>query len=86
MLGIVASKIPGFNFNLALPARNVTDFLAMTAHPVAFRVTTTPSGARVSLNGQYKGASPVDIRLLSRKAEIEVDNEGFISDKRTVEA
>jgi S1-C subfamily serine protease len=86
VVGVVASKIPGYNFNLALPARNVVDFLALAAHPVAFRVTTTPPGARVSVNGQYKGTSPVDVRLLTRKAEIEVDQEGFTTDKRTVEA
>jgi S1-C subfamily serine protease len=84
VLGIVTSRIVGRNFNLALPIKNVVDFLALSEHPVTFQVATTPSEARVYVNGIYKGTSPVSLSLLSSSVEISVEKDGFETAKRTV--
>jgi len=84
VLGIVTSHIVGRNFNLALPIKNVVDFLALASHPVNFQVQTNPADARVYVNGIFKGSSPVSLRLMSSTAEISVEKDGFETAKRTV--
>jgi len=85
VVGIVTSKLPGYNFNLALPIRNAIDFLSMVDHPAVFQVVTTPEGARVFINGRFKGTSPLSVSLMAQNSEVSVEQEGFETMKRTVQ-
>jgi len=85
VVGIVTSKLVGYNFNLALPIRNAVDFLTMVDHPVAFQVRTTPPGAKVFLNGLFKGTAPISLQLLAQNSELSVEQEGFEPMKKTLQ-
>jgi hypothetical protein len=84
VIGIVTAKIEGANFNLALPIGNVIDFMDLIKNPVSVAISSTPNGSRVFTNGTYRGVTPLDLRLLSRKIEVTVEAEGFTPLKRTI--
>ncbi len=84
VVGIVTAKIFGFNFNLALPIRNASDFLAGQEKVVKVSVTTEPAGARIFLNGIYRGASPLSIELFPRAYSLLVEKDGWKSVEKTV--
>jgi S1-C subfamily serine protease len=84
VVGIVTAKIYGFNFNLALPSGNIVDFIAGQDRKITVTVTTTPAGARVFLNGIYRGESPLTIDLFRRDYALLVEKDGYRPVEKTV--
>lgn len=76
VIGIVTSKIVGYNFNLALPIRNVVDFLSLGESAGSVSVSTTPPGSRIFVNGNYRGLSPLTLEILNRSMEIRAELDG----------
>jgi hypothetical protein len=65
-LGINAAGHHSFEETLALQAGEVRQLdISLRPEPSALRITTTPPDARIVLNDQYRGRSPVDIAPLA---------------------
>jgi S1-C subfamily serine protease len=84
VIGIVTAKLSGFNFNLALPIRNAADFVSSEDRQFSVKVTTTPDGARVFLNGIYHGLSPLTVDLFHRDYVLHVEKDGYVTVEKTV--
>jgi hypothetical protein len=84
VIGIVTAKITGFNFNLALPIRVASDFIAAEDRQLAVRVVTNPAGARVFINGIYRGVSPLEIGLYNRDYALVLEKEGYVTVEKTI--
>ncbi len=84
VVGIVTSKLYGFNFNLALPIQNAADFLAGKDRQLSVKVESRPDGARVFLNGIYRGLSPLTLELFRRDYALLVEKDGYGSVEKTV--
>ncbi len=84
VVGIVTAKIYGFNFNLALPAGNAVDFIGGEKRKITVALTTVPAGARVFLNGIYRGESPLALELFRRDYKLLVEKDGYRSVEKTV--
>lgn len=84
VIGIVTAKLYGFNFNLAMPIRNAADFLAGKDRLIAVKVTTKPDGARIFLNGLYRGLSPFTVELFHRDYALLAEKDGWTSVEKTV--
>lgn len=86
VIGMVTAKYPGYNFNLALPARVLRGFLSNVANKVELTVASEPSGAMVFANGNYLGTSPVTVRMYGIDLALTVEREGYETGKMTVTA
>ena len=65
-LGITARGHHAFEETLALQAGELREIdVALRPEPSTLRITTTPTGARIQVNGLYRGRSPVDIAPLA---------------------
>jgi len=65
-LGITAPGHHPFEETLALQAGEVRQIdITLRPQPSSLRITTTPAGARILLNDQFRGRSPVDIASLA---------------------
>lgn len=65
-LGITARGHHAFEETLALQAGEVRELdIALRPQPSVLRITTTPTGARILVNDQYRGRAPVDIAPLA---------------------
>lgn len=65
-LGITAPGHHAFEETLSLQAGEVRQIdISLRPQPSSLRITTTPPGARIVLNDQYRGRSPLDIAPLS---------------------
>lgn len=65
-LGISAAGHHAFEETLALQAGEVREIeISLRPRPSSLRITSTPPGARVVLNDQYRGRAPVDISPLA---------------------
>jgi hypothetical protein len=84
VIGIVTAKIFGFNFNLALPIGNALDFIAVEGRQIKVTLATTPDGARIILNGIYRGLSPLTLDLFRRDYKLLVEKDGFVSIEKTI--
>jgi S1-C subfamily serine protease len=84
VVGIVTARLPGFNFNLALPIRDAADFISADDRQFSVKVTTTPDGARVFLNGNYQGVSPLTADLFHRDYVLHVEKDGYVTVEKTV--
>jgi hypothetical protein len=84
VIGIVTAKIYGFNFNLAFPIKNATDFLVGKERQLSVRVTTKPDGARIFLNGIYRGLSPLSVDLFQRDYALLIEKDGYASIEKYV--
>jgi hypothetical protein len=61
-LGLTASGHHAFEETLALQAGEVREIdISLRPQPSSLRITTTPAGARILVDGQYRGRTPVDI-------------------------
>ncbi len=63
VIGVASATILGYNFNLAIPVRSLRSFTSGPAGRIQVSVNTQPHGARVFINGRYKGTSPLDMDL-----------------------
>ncbi len=65
-LGITARGHHVFEETLSLQAGEVRQIdISLRPQPSSLRITTTPAGARILVNGQYRGRAPVDITPLA---------------------
>jgi len=65
-LGITARGHHPFEETLALQAGEVRQIdISLRPLPSSLRITTTPPGARIVLNDQYRGRTPLDVAPLS---------------------
>ncbi len=55
-----------------------------TAQTGTVRIESAPSGAEVSVNGNYKGTTPYTLTGSSGSYEVEVKKSGYITQKKTV--
>jgi len=84
VIGIVTAKLYGFNFNLALPIKNAEDFIIGKDRQLSVKVITDPEGARIFLNGIYRGLSPLTVDLFQRDYALLVEKDGYMSIEKTV--
>lgn len=84
VLGVVTAKIPGYNFNLALPAKTATGYMANAQNPIAVQVTSTPSGSMVFANSNYLGKTPLPVTVYGSAIELSVEQDGFQTMKKTI--
>jgi hypothetical protein len=77
VVGIVTANIPGYNFNLALPSQNLYDFINSDEQFFGLTLVSDPSGARVFMNGSYKGITPLDLEILNRNYTIVIEKDGY---------
>ncbi len=85
VIGIVTAKIMGANFNLALPVRNIRDFIELNKNPINIVVNSVPQGAHVFVNENYQGLSPLSNQVKNRTLHILVQKDGFEALKKTLE-
>ncbi len=83
VVGIVTAKFYGHNFNLALPIRDAIDFMRAGKEKVA--ITSDPEGARVYVNGIYRGLSPLTVEMIRRDAPLVVEKDGYVSSETRIE-
>jgi V8-like Glu-specific endopeptidase len=86
VVGMVTANIPGYNFNLALPARVLNGFRKNVRDSVEVRITSDPSDGLVFANGSYLGKTPLTVRLYGIDLELSVEREGYEPQKRNVSA
>jgi V8-like Glu-specific endopeptidase len=84
VIGIVTAKLYGYNFNLALPIRNAADFIAAEDRQFSVKLITNPDGARIFLNGIYRGVSPLALDLFHRDYALVIEKEGFVTVEKTI--
>ncbi|HOX30749.1 MAG TPA: serine protease [Spirochaetales bacterium] len=82
VVGIVTAKLLGTNFNLAMPIQDAIDFRGAVREAVS--IATEPAGARVFINGIYRGTSPLEIALPRRDASLLVEKEGYAPAERAL--
>jgi hypothetical protein len=82
VVGIVTAKITGHNFNLALPIKNAIDFRGAGKERVS--IVTRPEGARVFINGIYRGTSPLSVELMRRDSSLFVEKDGYATSESTI--
>jgi len=82
VVGIVTAKIFGMNFNLAMPIRDAIEFRDAGKEKVA--IATKPEGARVFINGVYRGTSPLTVEMIRRDASILVEKDGYAPSEGTI--
>lgn len=78
IIGVVTAKMPGMNFNLALPIDLAKNSLLNENNVRMVNVKTEPEGARVFINGNYKGISPVEIEYYGINLELRVEKDSFM--------
>lgn len=85
VVGIVTAELWGYNFNLAIPSYLVNKYINSSTVDDTLKVNTTPSEARVYVNGTFKGLSPIDIKLYGSSNEIMVEKESYKTKKLSIE-
>jgi V8-like Glu-specific endopeptidase len=86
IIGIVTAKIPGYNFNLALPVNLIKSFIEKESSTLNFMVKTNPPAARIFIDGKYKGQSPVEINFHNSALTISAEKSGFIRFEQKLES
>ena len=77
VVGIATATIPGYNFNFALPIRDLLTILQEDSHRVVLEVRTDPPEAWIFVDGKYKGKSPLSLELLNKEYELRLEKEGY---------
>ncbi len=83
VVGIVTAKFFGHNFNLALPIRDAIDFMRAGKEKVT--IASDPEGARVYVNGIYRGLSPLTVEMIRRDAPLILEKDGFAASESRIE-
>lgn len=86
VVGIVTAKIPGYNFNLALPIQTVSGFLNNAKAPGEVEITSLPSEARVFCEGAYIGKTPLKLKTYGFDQKVSVESDGYEAMEKTVTA
>ncbi|MBN2738565.1 MAG: trypsin-like peptidase domain-containing protein [Spirochaetales bacterium] len=81
VIGIVTAEIFGFNFNLAMPITLVKNYLKAQEEGQIVRIITYPDSCRIFVNNQFKGKSPIDLDFFGAAQELQIEKDGFISQK-----
>jgi hypothetical protein len=84
VVGIVTAKIPGYNFNLALPIQTVSGFLENAKAPGEVEIASLPDGARVFCEGSYVGKAPLKLKIYGFDQKLSVESDGFDAMEKTV--
>ena len=84
VVGIVTAKIPGYNFNLALPVQTIRGFIESADNPVQTEILSNPTGSRVFINGRYMGETPVAVILYGSDVEVSLEHDGYQILKKTI--
>lgn len=77
VIGIVTAKIFGANFNLAIPADNAVQILALEGKAETVAISSTPEKAHLFVNGVYKGVLPLELPLYNREYEFVLEQDGY---------
>lgn len=77
VIGIVTAKIQGANFNLALPISDAKDFVSPQGKRSDFTFDSDPTGARLYVNGHYKGLLPLTFKLFARSYSFSLEKDGY---------
>ncbi|MBI9099080.1 MAG: PEGA domain-containing protein [Spirochaetaceae bacterium] len=77
VIGIATAIIPGYNFNLAIPVKNLHSFLLGGSELYTFHISTTPSESRVFIDGTFKGKTPLSLDLFNKEYRIRLEKEGY---------
>jgi len=77
VIGIATAKIFGLNFNLALPIRTAIAVLAGDDEKRVVQISSNPPGARLFVNGNYKGLTPLSTELYTRDHEFMLEKDGY---------
>ena len=77
VIGIATATIPGYNFNLAIPVVNLQNLLQGDSQRTALNIDTSPLGARVFIDGDYKGKTPLSLSLFNKEYKLRIEKDGF---------
>lgn len=85
VIGIVTAEFWGYNFNLAIPVKLITQYISLSDQDTKLKITTNPSEARIYVNGKYTGTSPVEIDFYGTAIEIKAEKKSFIKQTTIIE-
>lgn len=77
VIGIITAVIPGYNFNLAIPAENLLSVILNETRQFNLLIDSQPREAWVFIDGDYKGKTPLKQSLYNREYKLRVEKEGF---------
>lgn len=77
VVGVVTATIPGYNFNLAIHFETMYHFLNVEDEQLNVSILSEPTGARVFVNGAYRGTTPLQHNLFSQSYELNFQKEGY---------
>jgi hypothetical protein len=86
VVGIVTAKIPGYNFNLALPIQTISGFLENAKTPGEVEIASVPNDALVFCEGFYIGKTPLKLKMYGFDRKLSVECDGFEAMEKTVTA
>jgi hypothetical protein len=86
VIGIVTAKIPGYNFNLALPINLAKGFIDSEAANEKITVQTDPEGARIYIDGKYKGKSPVEFMFYGSRVNVVAELDDYETTETSIDS
>jgi len=86
VIAVVSGRYPGYNFNLAIPASLVLQFMNYKDSLVPLHISSNVEGARVFLNGVYYGLTPISLQVLDAPYEVLLQKEGYVENKLRLES
>lgn len=84
VIGVITSIIPGYNFNLAIPAANLVSMIGRDSGKSEISIYSEPEQAWVFIDGDYRGKTPINLELYSREYQLTVEKEGFVTYKEKI--
>jgi hypothetical protein len=82
VVGIVTGKYLGYNFNFAMPINTAINFIKNYKNASSAQITTDPDGARIYVNGLYKGISPIRFDFYTNEATITAEKDGYVTEEK----
>lgn len=77
VIGVATAVIQGYNFNFAIPTKNLIRFIDAANNTVILDVNSTPEDSRVFINGDYKGVTPLELDLFNNQYTLRVEHDGY---------
>jgi len=82
VIGIATAKYINLNFNFAIPIDIITFYLKNYKKIKPVAIISNPSGARIFINGNYKGTTPLNTKIYLKKSTIKVEKDNYIQQKK----
>jgi len=84
VIGISTSTIPGYNFNLALPIRNLQLLTQGETLKQLISILSEPQDARIFLDHHFKGKTPFTAEIYNKEYNLLIEKDGYIKIETTI--